>query len=347
MSRKIDILEKYPVLGICGCSGVGKTTLIEALIPLLCRRHLRVVVVKHDAQNVCIDVPGKDSYRFFEAGADVSLFGQDSFDRRHQQGDFIAFIIELCQRYDFVLIEGHATTPVPKIWLLGEGAAVPPDNKGRVYDILARDRATPARVFRFVEAFLQRIDTSVPVWGCVLIGGKSQRMGRPKHLIERKTKTWLEHAVDTLTPFVDQVVLSGEGSIPASLHGLPRLPDASGLAGPMAGILAVMRWQPAVSWLVMACDLPCVEPESLQWLLEQRGPGIDAIMPDLEGTGRIEPLLAWYGYRCRLHLEHFALIDNLKVSRLSSCPGVYHFQPPADIRGSWRNVNTPDELNAL
>ena len=34
-----------------------------------------------------------------------------------------------------------------------------------------------------------------PVWGCVLIGGRSRRMGRPKHLIEAGGCSWLERTV--------------------------------------------------------------------------------------------------------------------------------------------------------
>jgi molybdopterin-guanine dinucleotide biosynthesis protein A len=143
---------------------------------------------------------------------------------------------------------------------------------------------------------------------------------------------------------VDQVVLSGSGKIPDSLTALPRVPDAPGLAGPLAGILSVMRWQHAVSWLVMACDLPDVQPESLEWLLEQRKPGIRAVLPDLRGDGHLEPLLAWYDFRCRPLLETIAASGFLRISRLAEQPGVCHFQPPEYLHGSWRNVNTPAQV---
>lgn len=183
-----------------------------------------------------------------------------------------------------------------------------------------------------------------PVWGCVLIGGKSSRMGRPKHLLPQEEKTWLERAVETLSPLVGQVVISGSGLIPDALADLPRVPDAPGLAGPLAGILAVMRWQPAVSWLVMACDLPDAQPESLRWLLEQRRPGIRAVLPDLNAGGRLEPLLAWYDFRCRPLLEEIAASGPLRLHRLAEQEGICRAMPPAQLHGSWRNVNTPEEL---
>jgi len=339
------LLERYPVLGVCGCSGAGKTTLIEALLPRLQSIGLRVAVVKHDAHNLSVDTPGKDSDRFFRAGADVFLFGEECFSRRQSRGDFTSFLVNLCTGYDLVLVEGHAKTEIPKIWLLGPGHVdAPSDNQGLLLKILSREQAAVDDVFSFVHHWLSRICRQTPVWGCVLIGGRSRRMGRPKHLIERAGKTWLEHAVAKLDSRVEKVVLSGRGVVPDSLAGLDHLPDVPGLAGPLAGVLAAMRWQPEVSWLVLACDLPDVQVEALQWLLDGRCPGIHAILPDLKGDGCLEPLLAWYDFRCRPLLEEIAASGSLRISRLAGQENIRHFQPPARLQDSWRNVNTPAEL---
>jgi molybdopterin-guanine dinucleotide biosynthesis protein MobB len=313
---------------------------------------LQVVVVKDGARNVRIDAPGKDSDRFFSAGADVALLGDQHFIRHHQQGNLTAFLVTLCSSYDVVLVEGHAATDVPKIWLSGpagrngtEGTgSTPPENKGRVITALTREEATVERVFAMASSLLKKTWQQMPTWGCVLIGGRSRRMGQPKHLIREGKKTWLEYAVAKLTPQVDQVILSGSGHIPEFLSALPRVPDAPGLAGPLAGILSVMRWQPVVSWLVMACDLPDVQPESLQWLLAQRRPGLRAVVPDLQNDGHCEPLLAWYDFRCRPLLENIAASGSLRISRLAEQTGVLRVQPPEHLHGSWRNVNTPAQL---
>ncbi len=339
-----SLLERYPVLGICGSSGAGKTTLIEALIPRLHSLRLKVAVVKHGAHNVRVDAPGKDSDRFFQTGADVSLFGEECFTRWHGRGNFTSFLRDLCNVYDLVLVEGHARTDIPKIWLLGQGYTTPPENKGRILEVLTRAQTEVDRVAGFLQQWLNQKMLQTPVWGCVLIGGKSRRMGQPKHLIERSNRTWLEYAVETLESKVDRVVLLGDGHVPAVLAGLARIPDVPGLVGPLAGILAAMRWHPRVSWLVMACDLPDVKQESLQWLLDSRRPGIQAILPDLRADGHLEPLLAWYDFRSRQALEKIAASGSLRISQLAGQTGIHHLQPPGHLLGSWRNVNTPDEL---
>lgn len=184
----------------------------------------------------------------------------------------------------------------------------------------------------------------IPVWGCVLIGGRSRRMGTPKHLIRQDGLSWLERTVELLAQCTDQVVIAGAGEAPATLDHIPRVADAAGLAGPLAGILGAFRGYPHVSWLVVACDLPDMRIEALRWLLACRGPGVRAILPELAGDGRIEPLLAYYDRRCREMLEAKAATGRWGLHGLRREEGVITPQPPEDLRGSWRNVNTPGDL---
>lgn len=56
-------------IGFIGYSNTGKTTLIEKLIPLFGARGLRVAAIKNAHHGFDMDRPGKDSYRYREAGA--------------------------------------------------------------------------------------------------------------------------------------------------------------------------------------------------------------------------------------------------------------------------------------
>ncbi len=334
-------LPRLPVLGICGSSGAGKTTLIEAVVPLLLARGIRVAVVKHDARNVLVDRPGKDSDRFYRAGADVWLAGEGGFGRRHRTPGFKMFLAGLCRGYDLVLVEGHAGTPVAKLWLLGEGHSEPPPSPGPILHVLSWRQAETKAVLAWITAWLDRRWRAAPVWGCVLIGGRSRRMGRPKHLLRQEGRTWLEGSVAKLREKVDRVVISGRGEIPAALADVPCIPDAPGPAGPLAGVLSVMRWQPYVSWLVTACDQPCLQPEALDWLLAGRHPGVWAILPDLRGDGRPEPLLAYYDFRCRDDLEEIAASGRFRLGSLAGRSTVLSPRPPAHLQQSWLNINMP------
>ena len=61
-----------PIVSIVGKSDSGKTTLLEALIKVLGQRGRRVAVIKHAADDFELDTPNKDSWRFSQAGSEVS-----------------------------------------------------------------------------------------------------------------------------------------------------------------------------------------------------------------------------------------------------------------------------------
>ena len=56
-----------------GHSGSGKTTLIEKLLRELSGRGLRIATIKHAHHKVVLDTPGKDSWRYKQAGAVMSM----------------------------------------------------------------------------------------------------------------------------------------------------------------------------------------------------------------------------------------------------------------------------------
>ena len=85
--------------------------------------------------------------------------------------------------------------------------------------------------------------------------------------------------------------------------------------------------------------------EALQWLLDCRRPGVLAVMPDLAADGRIEPLLAYYDRACRPLLEEMAATGQRRMNLLRDAEGVITPQPPLLVRLSWRNVNTPQDID--
>ncbi|MFA5370771.1 MAG: molybdopterin-guanine dinucleotide biosynthesis protein B [Sideroxydans sp.] len=118
------------VISIVGHSGAGKTTLVEKLIRELTARGLKVATIKHAHHKVELDTPGKDSYRYKEAGAVMSMLltrealqlVADAKEEREPE--------QLAQRFlgeaDLVLAEGFSLGGGAKIEVLRRACAKPP-----------------------------------------------------------------------------------------------------------------------------------------------------------------------------------------------------------------------------
>jgi molybdopterin-guanine dinucleotide biosynthesis protein B len=119
-----------PVFIFVGHSGSGKTTLIEKLLRELTRRGRRLAVIKHAHHKVALDTEGKDSWRYKQAGAAMSMLVTadelqliaNAVDRREPA--------QLAERFlgeaDMVLAEGFSHAAGAKIEILRRACAKPP-----------------------------------------------------------------------------------------------------------------------------------------------------------------------------------------------------------------------------
>jgi molybdopterin-guanine dinucleotide biosynthesis protein B len=111
---------RIPIVSVVGRSGVGRTTLLEKLIPELKRRGYRVATVKHHAHpGFEVDQPGKDTWRHARAGSEqVVLAAPDRVaairyvDHALTLDEIAASII---RDVDIILTEGYRGADKPKI----------------------------------------------------------------------------------------------------------------------------------------------------------------------------------------------------------------------------------------
>ncbi len=192
------------------------------------------------------------------------------------------------------------------------------------------------------------MSSPAPLKAVLLIGGRSRRMGRAKHLLgidERQSAlTWLEHAVRILRPLVAEVVIAGEGELPAGCAEFPRIADLPAIDGPLAGVLAAMRSDPAVDWLVVACDMPKVDAAAIAWLLECRTDGCLGVVPRLQEGTLYEPLFALYCRGAAALFERQYTRGEARISAVAGDSRILNPIVPSQLRHAWRNINTPEEL---
>jgi molybdopterin-guanine dinucleotide biosynthesis protein A len=133
--------------------------------------------------------------------------------------------------------------------------------------------------------------------GLVLAGGRSSRMRRDKAAIEfRSGETQIDAAMKLLEGRVAKAFVSvrvDQRDDPARSR-YAHIVDRGDIEGPIAGISAAFSIYPDMAWLVLACDLPFLDAQTLDTLLLARDPSFDATAFISSHDGLPEPLCAIY-----------------------------------------------------
>jgi molybdopterin-guanine dinucleotide biosynthesis protein B len=99
-----------------GPSNSGKTTLIVKVSSILQDNGYKVAIVKHDPKDKAMfDKEGKDSFKFSQTGADVAVVSPNKTTVFKKQTSSIEQIINIFEEFDFLLVEGLKTLPLPRI----------------------------------------------------------------------------------------------------------------------------------------------------------------------------------------------------------------------------------------
>ena len=128
------------VIGLAGWSGAGKTTLLTRVIPHFLKEGLRVSVIKHAHHAFDVDMPGKDSWRHRQSGAEEVLVSSGKrwalmHELRGASEPRLQELLAKMSRVDFVVVEGFKSEPYRKIEVhrLANGKAMLfPDDPGIV-----------------------------------------------------------------------------------------------------------------------------------------------------------------------------------------------------------------------
>ncbi|MBA2405720.1 MAG: cyclic pyranopterin monophosphate synthase MoaC, partial [Bdellovibrionales bacterium] len=96
-----------------------------------------------------------------------------------------------------------------------------------------------------------------PTYGLVLTGGKSERMGEAKALIQYKNKPHAAVIFEVLDKYCDKTFLSARSQQwdKTELEKYPKVLDKFENGGPMGALLSAFDFAPEANWLVVACDL--------------------------------------------------------------------------------------------
>lgn len=183
-----------------------------------------------------------------------------------------------------------------------------------------------------------------PLYGLVLAGGESRRMGRDKALLQHDGRSQLAHAFALLDAICECVFVSTRASQrnDPERTRFPLIVDRYDDIGPAAGILTALETHPGVDWLVVACDLPNVDRSTLAELLRHRAGTRPFAAFASSQDGLPEPLCAIYRAGSLDVVRRF--VDSGTV-----CPRKMMIRSDAELieqpdPAALDNINTPEDL---
>lgn len=187
----------------------------------------------------------------------------------------------------------------------------------------------------------------------ILAGGKATRMGgRPKSFITVEGRTVIDRQLDVLRPLFAEILIVANDAAPYAAFGLPIVSDppeteAARGQGPLLGIWAALAAARAERVVVLACDMPFLDPAALALVADPSAPE-DVIVPVVDGWP--EPLHARYSRGCLGPIRARLAAGERKITRFFAEVAVRTIDEPTlrAIDPALRflaNCNSPDDLS--
>ncbi len=192
------------------------------------------------------------------------------------------------------------------------------------------------------------------ITGIILAGGKSSRMGTDKGFIIYKNKAFIQHIIEAINPLVDKIIIvSNNTDYDVFTHhpqsrtsfSITRVNDIIENAGPLAGVYTGLHFATAKNNLVVSCDVPLINSETLSVLIDQIDNENDIVQ--LESQGKTTPLIAVYKKQCAAIF--YALLNEgerrLRVALRHLKVKTITLDKNQEIYTT--NINTPDNLKEI
>jgi molybdopterin-guanine dinucleotide biosynthesis protein A len=169
-------------------------------------------------------------------------------------------------------------------------------------------------------------------------------MGRDKALLQRDGKSQLQRAIELLREVTEKQFVSTrtEQQDDSERQRYAQIVDRYEDIGPIAGILSALETHPEVDWLVLACDLPNLDRQTLDHLIEHAAVEKPFTAFRSSHDGLPEPL-------CAIFRADSAAIIRASVEDGLVCPRKILIRSDTMLLqqpnpAALDNVNTPDDL---
>jgi molybdopterin-guanine dinucleotide biosynthesis protein A len=191
------------------------------------------------------------------------------------------------------------------------------------------------------------VTSSNIIHGLVLAGGKSRRMGSDKALLTQDGQSQLSLAVALLSRALPKVYVSTrkDQADDVERSKYEQIVDRYDDIGPAAGILSALESDASVSWLVLACDLPNLDDDTIAALIAAHTGEHPFTAYKSSHDGLPEPLCAIYSPDSRPIVEAYVadglvcprkmlIRSNTLLLEQSNPTSLENMNTPADLEGT-------------
>ena len=320
---------------------------------------------KHSKENEEIILPENFTKNTFATYTNYEGYHQFNFSKSFTQSQFR----QLFNEADIILVNGNHFEAASQIVIIDENKRsslqkrisqltnieliLLADNAGEVFDFIKEKNSSIKQIpvyklsdtEKVIEFLKNEMRNAKPILnGLVLAGGKSVRMGFDKALINWHGKEQQYHLADLLSEICDDVFISctPERYINPDYK---KIEDTFIGLGPFGAILSAFRENPNAAWLVVACDLPLLDTDILNYLKKYRNTSSMATSFESPYNHFPEPLVTIWEPKSYPVLLSF-------LSQGDNCPGKALRNMDVTILQTsnpekFANVNTKEDLEKV
>ena len=179
----------------------------------------------------------------------------------------------------------------------------------------------------------------------ILAGGKSERMGTDKGLLNWKGKSFVQHICDALQPIVGSNILIVSGNKEYDILGFSRVEDVINNKGPVGGLYTALKASQTKTNIVLSVDVPLVSTELINWVLENHD---DLYMvTQVTYNDKTNPLIGVYDRSMRIVFGEHLAAKQLKLRQVVEDVKHQTIKVPEKWSNQIQNINTQEEYKNL
>jgi molybdopterin-guanine dinucleotide biosynthesis protein A len=179
----------------------------------------------------------------------------------------------------------------------------------------------------------------------ILAGGKSQRMGTDKGLLNLNGKSFIKHICDALQPIVGLNILIVSSNKEYDTLGFTRVEDIIENKGPVGGLYTALSASKTKVNLVLSVDVPMVSTELLEWLIQSHEETY--MVTQTKSNDKTNPLIGIYDRSMRIVFGEHMAANQLKLRQVIEDVKHQTIVVPEKWTNQLQNINTPEEYQNL